>query len=214
MSPPLRTPRSSSRLRRGREDVLAAATALFCERGYDATSMSDIADHLGMAKASVYHHVKSKSQLLHAATGPMRAALLSLLGAGAASGERSVHRLAGLLRGLVAVAEADPPGHALLWGTGSVTDEDDRDAVCRELVYWRLVELLEQAIDEDDVRDDIAPRLAARLLLGAVVGPNCPPEERSSLSPSAIDVLFEGLAPAGGAVTHRPEGVIRETRAA
>jgi AcrR family transcriptional regulator len=47
-----------------RREVMAAAVAVFSERGYRATSMSDIADRLGMGKASLYHYVGSKEEIL------------------------------------------------------------------------------------------------------------------------------------------------------
>ena len=40
------------------------AAQLFRDRGYDATSVSDIARALGMTKAGLYHHFESKEALL------------------------------------------------------------------------------------------------------------------------------------------------------
>jgi AcrR family transcriptional regulator len=55
--------------RRGRPghdlaSVLAVAVELFNERGYDGTSMRDLADRLGIAKSAIYHHVAGKEELL------------------------------------------------------------------------------------------------------------------------------------------------------
>ena len=47
-----------------RREVMAAAVAVFSERGYRAASMSDIAARLGMGKASLYHYVGSKEEVL------------------------------------------------------------------------------------------------------------------------------------------------------
>jgi AcrR family transcriptional regulator len=47
-----------------RREVMAAAVAVFSERGYRAASMSDIARKLGMGKASLYHYVTGKEQVL------------------------------------------------------------------------------------------------------------------------------------------------------
>ena len=44
--------------------VLAVAVELFNERGYDGTSMGDLAAGLGIAKSAIYHHVASKEELL------------------------------------------------------------------------------------------------------------------------------------------------------
>ncbi len=47
-----------------RREVMAAAVAVFSERGYRASAMSDIAARLGMGKASLYHYVGSKEEIL------------------------------------------------------------------------------------------------------------------------------------------------------
>jgi TetR/AcrR family transcriptional regulator, cholesterol catabolism regulator len=49
-----------------RPDIIEAATRIFSERGYHAASMSDIADAVGIRKASLYHHVRKKEDLLFA----------------------------------------------------------------------------------------------------------------------------------------------------
>src|SRR5437870_4976319 len=49
-----------------REDVLAAAAKVFSERGYHGASMQDVANAAGMQKASLYHHVGQKEDLLFA----------------------------------------------------------------------------------------------------------------------------------------------------
>jgi AcrR family transcriptional regulator len=47
-----------------RREVMATATAVFSERGYRAASMNDIATKMGMGKASLYHYVASKEDVL------------------------------------------------------------------------------------------------------------------------------------------------------
>ncbi|MEX2195930.1 MAG: TetR/AcrR family transcriptional regulator [Thermoleophilaceae bacterium] len=50
---------------RGRmDDLVAVAAKLFRDRGYDATSMQEIADEVGILKGSVYHYVSTKEDLL------------------------------------------------------------------------------------------------------------------------------------------------------
>src|ERR1700742_3750274 len=44
--------------------VLDRSVALFNERGFDGTSMEDLARHLGITKSAIYHHVPSKDALL------------------------------------------------------------------------------------------------------------------------------------------------------
>ncbi|GAA1661222.1 TetR/AcrR family transcriptional regulator [Fodinicola feengrottensis] len=52
-----------------REQILAAATELFVQRGYRAVSMEDIGAAAGIAGPSVYRHFASKADLLMAGCG-------------------------------------------------------------------------------------------------------------------------------------------------
>lgn len=44
--------------------IYRAAAWLFCEKGYEATSMSDIAERVGITKAGVYHFIQGTKQEL------------------------------------------------------------------------------------------------------------------------------------------------------
>ena len=49
-----------------RKDVIVRkAASLFREKGYKAASMRDLAEAVGVEAASLYNHIKSKSELLH-----------------------------------------------------------------------------------------------------------------------------------------------------
>jgi AcrR family transcriptional regulator len=47
-----------------RERLSENAARLFAERGYNGTSIKDLADTIGISKASVYSHIKGKEDLL------------------------------------------------------------------------------------------------------------------------------------------------------
>lgn len=51
---------------RTRERILDAALALFADKGYEATSMREIAEQLGITKAALYYHFDSKADIVHA----------------------------------------------------------------------------------------------------------------------------------------------------
>jgi AcrR family transcriptional regulator len=55
-----RAPKSAAR----HDEIVDAAAALFYEKGFDATTIQDIADVVGMLKGSLYYHVASKDALL------------------------------------------------------------------------------------------------------------------------------------------------------
>src|SRR5208283_923595 len=47
-----------------RQEILRTAARLFQQRGYDATSMNDVAASLKLSKGGLYHHFQSKDQIL------------------------------------------------------------------------------------------------------------------------------------------------------
>ena|SRR5437868_4272881 len=47
-----------------REELTRIAARLFAERGYQGTSLADLAGELGIQKPSLYHHIESKEDLL------------------------------------------------------------------------------------------------------------------------------------------------------
>jgi AcrR family transcriptional regulator len=57
------TPRTDTRSR-----VQAVALELFAEQGYEKTSLREIAERLGVTKAALYYHFKSKEDIVHSLT--------------------------------------------------------------------------------------------------------------------------------------------------
>ena len=57
----IRTGKDGSR----REVIVKAAATLFHEKGYKAASMRDLAERVGVEAASLYNHIRSKTELLH-----------------------------------------------------------------------------------------------------------------------------------------------------
>jgi len=55
-----------SRAERTRAAVLEAAEAIFAEKGFSATRLEDIADRVGIRRASIVYYFKDKKELYHA----------------------------------------------------------------------------------------------------------------------------------------------------
>lgn len=47
-----------------KNEILDAAAKLFTEKGYDSTSTNDILDAVGIARGTLYHHFKSKEDIM------------------------------------------------------------------------------------------------------------------------------------------------------
>jgi TetR/AcrR family transcriptional regulator, cholesterol catabolism regulator len=48
-----------------RKKILETAAKVICDKGYEGTSIQDIAEATGLTKAGLYHHIHSKEHLLH-----------------------------------------------------------------------------------------------------------------------------------------------------
>jgi AcrR family transcriptional regulator len=51
--------------RRRQQEVLDAASRVFHEKGYESTSIQDIAEEVGILKGSLYYYIRSKEDLLY-----------------------------------------------------------------------------------------------------------------------------------------------------
>jgi AcrR family transcriptional regulator len=110
--PPALAGRKRKRLRK--EEIVAEATRLFAERGYEGASMGDLAERVGLRKASLFHHFPSKDVLyatvLTELMGGVKAAIL-----GAALAEGSfAQRLDALTDALTSTLGAQPHAARLL----------------------------------------------------------------------------------------------------
>jgi AcrR family transcriptional regulator len=62
------SPRTDTRVR-----IIAVALELFSEQGYEKTSLREIADRLGVTKAALYYHFKTKDDIVHGIVETMAA---------------------------------------------------------------------------------------------------------------------------------------------
>jgi AcrR family transcriptional regulator len=159
--------------RRGRpghtlDSLLDAAVALFNERGYEATSVDEVATRLGVTKSAIYHHVPSKGELLRLALDRALDALFAVTSETGATTGPAIERLEYVVRGSVRVLTAELPFVTLLLRLRGNT-EVERTALQRRREFDRIVAGLVRAAEhEGDVRTDVDPAVISRLLFGTV----------------------------------------------
>jgi AcrR family transcriptional regulator len=197
------TAASTAAARRGRpghslESLLAVSVAVFNERGYDATSMEDLAARLGITKSAIYHHVPSKVELLRLALDRAMDGLFAVTEEPEANTGPAIDRLEHIVRGSVRVLASELPFVTLLLrvrGNSPV----ERAALQRRRKFDLIVtDLVRTAAAEGDVRPDIDPAVASRLLFGAV---NSLTEwhrpsralDATALADALVAVTFDGL---------------------
>jgi AcrR family transcriptional regulator len=164
------TDRPGRRGRRGHdtEAVLLAAVRLFNARGYDFTSMFDIAESLGITKSSVYHHISGKEQLLQMAVDRALDGLFEAVAEVRALEAPAIDRLEQLIRRSVLVLGERLEFVTLLLRVRGNTAVEQRALARRREFDAEVTALVKQAQVDGDVRADVDPATAARLLFGMV----------------------------------------------
>ncbi|MDK1473225.1 TetR/AcrR family transcriptional regulator [Streptomyces sp. 549] len=150
------------------DTLLTVAVRVFNERGYDGTSMEHLSQAAGISKSSIYHHVRSKEELLHRAISRALDGLFGILDEPAAREGRAVVRLEHVTRRTAEVLMAELPYVTLLLRVHGNTDTE-RWAMARRREFDQQVsDLLTRAAAEGDLRPDVDVRLATRLLFGMI----------------------------------------------
>jgi len=189
--------------RRGRPgydlaSVLAVAVELFNEKGYEGTSMRDLAARLGIAKSAIYHHVTGKEELLSLALDRALDGLAVVISRARALPAPAVERLEYLVRGSVEVLEAESPYVTLLLRVRGNTDVERAALEARRAFDRFVAELVAEAVRDGDIRPDADAMITARLLFGLInsIVEWYRPDRRPKTGPLADAVCamaFDGL---------------------
>jgi AcrR family transcriptional regulator len=159
--------------RRGRpghslDSLLDVAVAVFNERGFEATSMDELAGRLGVTKSAIYHHVPSKVELLRLALDRALDGLFAVLDEPGATSGPAIDRLEHVVRGSVRVLATQLPFVTLLLRVRGNSPVETA-ALRRRREFDRVVtDLVRAAEEEGDVRPDVDPAVTSRLLFGTV----------------------------------------------
>jgi AcrR family transcriptional regulator len=147
------------------ERVLEAASDLFLSEGYDAASMQQLADKLGLHKSSLYHYVDGKEDLLEQLTRSAQ----DTAEADLSTAEQDPGN--GFLTALsLAVDQTlnDVGRTSLVLRQKTGTETGDAVVERRRAYDRRLSKLITEAQATGKMRDDIHPMLLARLTMGMV----------------------------------------------
>lgn len=152
--------------------MLAEATRLFAEQGYDGTSLQNVAEAVGIRRPSVLYHFPSKDALRDAVLANMlaywRDAIPSILTAATSGGDR-------LDRALKAMASffVDDPNRARLLAREMLDRPDAMRALFAEhLRPWTslLTQTIRMGQEAGSVRPDLDPEAWTLQIVHAAIG--------------------------------------------
>ena len=178
--------------------VVRAAIELFNRKGYDATSIGDVAEELGVTKSAVYHHVPSKDHLLARALDEALDELEATVTRAATADGSAYVRLRGVVRHSVEVLVDHQPAVTLLLRVHGNSATELAALERRRAIDARLARLVGDAAAEGALRIDLDPDLVSRLLFGMVNSlvewyRSSGPVDVEQLADAVTAIAFEGL---------------------
>ncbi|MBF6342521.1 TetR/AcrR family transcriptional regulator [Nocardia cyriacigeorgica] len=183
--------------------IIDAARKLFVERGYDETSVDDIARESNVSKGAVYHHFPDKQQIFADVYRDATAAVTTKVAAEVAGTTAdSWDRVEVAARAAIQAYAADADTLALLRQVTRVLGDERTKQLESELALPLIRGLLDEMAAIGQLRPfdtDIAAQLAFRVLCEAslIVAAADDPESAARASETVMLRMLEGLrAPA------------------
>ena len=188
---------------RGRERVIQQARELFLKQGYAAVSMQQIADAVGVNKATLYHYFRDKQALFIAVMVEQGRQMNAAVAAALAAGETLQEKLQSVAQTILDMQHSD-------FGRLSsdmhlhVSEEGRADVYAQCGVPWaQLSDVLREAAARGEVRE-INADLASRGFFGMIIsqrwqkftlGSDVHPEPE--LARSLASLLLHGILQVG-----------------
>jgi len=153
-----------------RLSLIQAATRLFGSRGYDQTSISDIARDVGLSDGSIYTHFENKEELLLSIPNlwlrdAQAEVIEQLFGI-----EGTFNKLRKFMWWFLRYVQKDPDiakvTFLYLKTNRNFTETEEYQSI-RE-VYSVLLDIIEQGMESGEVRADIKPYVARQIFLGTI----------------------------------------------
>lgn len=183
-----------------REELLSICVRAFNEYGYEATSMGVLADALGITKSAIYHHVKSKEEILEYALNRALVSLEEVFDAAESLEDSSPAEAVEFVtrQTVYALVEQFDNVTLLLRLRGNSLVETEALERRRELTN-RLSALVKTAQEAKEIRQDISDRTIARLIFGMInsLATWYRPERGENvekLADAVVQMAFDGMA--------------------
>src|SRR5919202_5165136 len=180
-----------------REELTRIAARLFAEKGYQGTSLADLADELGIQKPSLYHHIASKEDLLWEVAAEGAAAFHTALDSVPADA-RAVERIRLALRAHLAVVAGQLDVATVFVREWRHLEGERRERFLAERRRYeeRIRDLFRDGVEGSELRTDLDVATAALLFLSAANWAYTwlrPGGDTDALADRMYAVLIEGM---------------------
>jgi len=158
-----------------RQHIIEKAAAIFNQRGYEGTALSDLMEATKLRKGGIYRHFESKEELAAEAFDYAWGLAWRTRRQGLAEIPNSVDRLKRLVRNFVEIRTPNLPGGCPLMNTA--VEADDGNAVLRgrareALGWWRefIENTVEAGKENGEIRKEADGAKAATLIIAGLEG--------------------------------------------
>src|SRR3954454_20905024 len=151
-----------------REELTRIAARLFAEKGYQGTSLADLAEQLGVQKPSLYHHIDSKEDLLWEVARDGAEAFHAALD-GVPADTPATERIRLALRAHLGVVAAQLDVATVFVREWRYLEGEQRERFVAERRRYeeRIRDLFRDGVEESELRTDLDVATAALLFLSA-----------------------------------------------
>lgn len=148
--------------------IRQAAAELFAEKGYDATTVEEIAERADVAKATFFNHFGRKDALLHAISEDLLEQIRAAHGSPDTWAGSAVERLRRLFHTLASTAEQDPALYRTIVIENMRTFWDKGCRAHTEAEFRKLTRgLVSRAVELGELNGDVDVDVGASLLEAA-----------------------------------------------
>jgi AcrR family transcriptional regulator len=151
-----------------RTRILHAAADLFMEYGFDGTSVREIGERAGVGQSSLYHHVRSKGQLLQELHHNFARDLISALEAATSPDGSVAGQLREIVRAVLKIVQTHQSGVTVFLRERHSLPAEAREPVQleRDQVDAIIDGVIQRGIDAGEFRADLDVVLARLAVLG------------------------------------------------
>lgn len=183
-----------------RKDVIIAKAAkLFREKGFSATSMRDLAEHVGVEAASLYNHISSKAEILQEICFKVANNFLSYIEEVDVTNDNSIGKVEAILRfHICQMIDNYEEVYVSDREWKHLTDPYLSNMQGQRRAYrQRIASIIEQGIQRNEIKNIDAPTVVL-IMLHAVSGIESWHRSKKKIEPKLLEdnmvqILIEGL---------------------
>lgn len=148
--------------------LVVAAAQIFRTKGYDATSLQDLADAIGIQKGSVYHYIRTKEDLLFVIIDDLHKQLFRLNVAWESIEGDPLGRIRSFVEGHVRASMVNLEHAEIYFRDFRALDREHKKLIItsRDAYETQFRSLIQDAADAGLLRDDLDPTIATRMIFG------------------------------------------------